>query len=58
MVLDVLNEGQGFAPPVPGRGMVNMRERARLEGGDLEAGPVAGGFRIRAVLPAEVRVPS
>ena len=58
VVLDVLNEGQGFAPPVPGRGMVNMRERARLEGGDLEAGPVAGGFRIRAVLPAEVRVPS
>ena len=25
--------------PVPGHGLVNMRERARLEGGELEAGP-------------------
>jgi hypothetical protein len=28
-----------------------MRERARQEGGVLEAGPVEGGFRVTAVLP-------
>ena len=28
-----------------------MRERARLEGGDLEAGPDERGFRVRAALP-------
>jgi signal transduction histidine kinase len=48
---DVVNEGDGFDRPVPGRGLVNMRERARLEGGELQAGPVEGGFRVRAVLP-------
>ena len=37
--------------PVPGHGLVNMRERARLEGGELEAGPIDGGFRVRATLP-------
>ena len=58
VVLDVVNEGQDFRPPVPGRGLVNMRERARLEGGDLEAGPVARGFRVRAVLPAQAGAPS
>jgi signal transduction histidine kinase len=52
VVADVLNEGAPFDEPVPGRGLVNMRERARLEGGTLEAGPVEGGFRVRAVLPA------
>ncbi|MBB4918871.1 sensor histidine kinase [Streptosporangium saharense] len=51
VLLEVTNEGDGFPEPVPGRGLVNMRERARLEGGDLEAGPVAGGFGVRAVLP-------
>jgi len=29
-----------------------MRERALLEGGQLECGPVADGFRVRATLPA------
>ncbi len=52
VVADVLNEGTRCDEPVQGRGMVNMRERARLEGGFLEAGPVEGGFRVRAVLPA------
>jgi signal transduction histidine kinase len=51
-VADVLNEGARCEEPAPGRGLVNMRERARLEGGSLEAGPVEGGFRVRAVLPA------
>jgi signal transduction histidine kinase len=51
VVVDVLNEGGRFDEPLPGRGLVNMRERAWLEGGVLEAGPVEGGFRVRAVLP-------
>ena len=54
--LEVTNEGHGFRDPIPGRGLVNMRERARLEGGELEAGPVDGGFRVRAVLPAVTAV--
>jgi signal transduction histidine kinase len=49
--LDVTNEGRQFPNPVPGRGLINMRERARLEGGQLEVGPVADGFRVQAVLP-------
>src|SRR3954447_23076316 len=52
VVADVLNEAACASEPMPGRGLVNMRERARLEGGWLEAGPVEGGFRVRAVLPA------
>ena len=53
--LEVTNEGTGFAAPVPGRGMANMRERARLEGGELHAGPEPDGFSVRAVLPARIR---
>lgn len=49
---EVFNEGTGFASPVPGRGLIGMRERARLEGGSLEAGLVEGGFRVLATLPA------
>jgi signal transduction histidine kinase len=53
--LEIVNECSDLPHPTPGHGLVNMRERARLEGGDLEAGPVDGGFRVRAVLP--VRTP-
>ncbi|MFI7705384.1 sensor histidine kinase [Nonomuraea sp. NPDC049480] len=36
----------------PGRGIVGMRERCRLLGGELDAGPIAGGgFEVRARLP-------
>ncbi|WP_156758657.1 sensor histidine kinase [Actinokineospora pegani] len=34
-----------------GRGLDGLRERARLAGGECVAGPVAGGFEIRAGLP-------
>jgi len=56
VVIDVHNEGLGFDVPVPGHGLINMRERARLEGGDLQAGPTGGGFQVRATLPARAPV--
>jgi signal transduction histidine kinase len=58
VLLEVLNECDTAADPIPGHGLVNMRERARLEGGELEAAPVDGGFRVRAVLPADAAVAS
>ncbi|OLT12185.1 hypothetical protein BJF78_25005 [Pseudonocardia sp. CNS-139] len=44
-------------PPAPrtpgGNGLVGMAERAALAGAELEAGPVADGWRVRLRLPAE-----
>ncbi|MCL2424658.1 MAG: histidine kinase [Micrococcales bacterium] len=38
--------------PIPGHGLVGMRERAELFGGTLSAGPTDdGGFRVRADVP-------
>ena len=38
-----------------GHGLVGMRERVRLYGGELDAGPAdGGGWRVRATLPLEV----
>jgi signal transduction histidine kinase len=56
VTVDVHNSVEGVSAVAPGRGLINMRERARLEGGDFEAGPVAGGFRVRAALPIRRRV--
>ena len=50
-VITVHNTGKAFAVKGSGRGLVNMRERAHLEGGELESGPVADGFLVRASLP-------
>jgi signal transduction histidine kinase len=46
-------DGQGApSATTPGRGIRGMRERCQLLGGDLEAGPVAGGgFAVTARLP-------
>lgn len=53
--LEVRNEGSDLAPPVPGRGLANMRRRALSEGGEFHAGPSPEGFLVRATLPAGER---
>ena len=50
------NDGAGPVATHPGggHGLAGMRERVRLFGGTLEAGPTPnGGFCVRAVLPTE-----
>src|SRR3954463_3601677 len=53
--LEVRDEGpgNGKAPaPSEGHGLIGMRERVRLLGGELHTGAAAGGgFEVRAVLP-------
>jgi signal transduction histidine kinase len=54
--LRVTDEGSrtpGLAPSSkPGKGILGMRERCLLLGGELDAGPLAGGgFEVRARLP-------
>jgi signal transduction histidine kinase len=58
--LDISDTGQGLTAasvdgdgPV-GQGLVGMRERVALCGGDLQAGPrQSGGFRVRATIPKD-----
>ncbi|PSL55257.1 signal transduction histidine kinase [Saccharothrix carnea] len=48
--------GSSGPSPVGGHGIGGMRARARALGGELSAGPVAGGFEVRCSLPTrEVR---
>lgn len=57
LVVEVRDTGRGAPVPGPaipssGQGLIGMRERAALAGGELEAGAVrGGGFRVRARLP-------
>jgi signal transduction histidine kinase len=56
--LEVTDDGPGCsggaAPAGGGRGIVGMRERATLLGGELTVGPgPEGGFQVRARLPME-----
>ncbi|MEU7835217.1 sensor histidine kinase [Nonomuraea sp. NPDC049129] len=44
--------GSAPAQPTPGRGILGMRERCQLLGGELDAGPLpGGGFEVKARLP-------
>jgi signal transduction histidine kinase len=55
--IEVTDDGpSGQAPPPAprtgsGHGLIGMRERAALFGGQLSAGPHEGGFRVTASLP-------
>jgi signal transduction histidine kinase len=53
LVIAVTDDGRGPAPTDgDGHGLRGMRERAKLLGGDLQAGPrPGGGFQIRVRLP-------
>jgi signal transduction histidine kinase len=52
--IDVLDDGQAATTPTPGHGIIGMRERAALFGGNLSAGPApGGGFAVRARIPVE-----
>ncbi|WP_217428650.1 sensor histidine kinase [Microlunatus speluncae] len=65
--VEVRDNGAGAAPTTQrrtgrgrlGHGLIGMRERVALYGGDFEAGPGAGGgFMITAVLPYAERQPT
>jgi signal transduction histidine kinase len=45
------SDGGGF-------GLVGMRERVALYGGELQAGPTAAGFRVHADLPFREGAPA
>jgi signal transduction histidine kinase len=54
--IEVTDDGPSSQPPPvsrtgSGHGLIGMRERAALFGGQLAAGPYAAGFRVTASLP-------
>jgi signal transduction histidine kinase len=50
--LEVLDDGVGSTANGDGHGLIGIRERASLVGGEVEAGPrPGGGFRVHARLP-------
>ncbi|MET0136379.1 MAG: histidine kinase [Kibdelosporangium sp.] len=51
LVVRITNSLTGEPGGGAGTGLVNMRERAHAVGGSFDAGPWAGGWRVRAVLP-------
>jgi signal transduction histidine kinase len=60
LAVEIVDDGRGLAarpPAAPatdgsGQGLVGMRERVELWGGELSVGPaVGGGYRVKALLP-------
>jgi signal transduction histidine kinase len=57
--LEISDDGRGVTDSTPsadaGRGLIGMRERVALFGGELETGPAPGhGFLVRACFPLKV----
>jgi signal transduction histidine kinase len=63
VVIEVTDDGPSGQRPAPasrsgrGHGLIGMRERAALFGGELVAGPRAGGFGVRASLRTDGFLP-
>jgi signal transduction histidine kinase len=54
VVVEVIDDGVGGVPAGDGHGIIGMRERVALYGGDIEAGPrPGGGFCVQARIPVE-----
>jgi signal transduction histidine kinase len=53
--IQVANTGgtNSSSPNAGGHGLKGMSERVALYGGSLDAGPVDGGFRVLATIPAD-----
>jgi signal transduction histidine kinase len=57
VLVEVLDHGPGDGSPIQpgttrgGRGLIGMRERVTLYGGEVESGPTGSGFRVRARIP-------
>ncbi len=52
ILVDVIDNGRGYAADMPaGRGLGNMRRRARELGGSIEFSSSATGSRVRLILP-------
>ena len=52
LVVTVTDDGRGGEVHDEGMGLTGMRDWVSALGGSLEAGPVRGGFEVRAVFPA------
>ena len=54
--LEIITDRVLPAPAVsdtPGRGLIGMRERVQMLGGEFDAGRAGEGFRVRASLPLQ-----
>jgi len=61
VLISVVDDGAGVVPgwavtPGSGRGLIGMRERVAVLGGDIQIGPNGGtGFAVRARLPVPAK---
>jgi signal transduction histidine kinase len=49
--VEITDDGHAGPPSGAGFGLLGMRERVAVHGGELEAGPRRDGYRVRAALP-------
>ncbi|MDA0172288.1 histidine kinase [Solirubrobacter taibaiensis] len=55
LALEIRNAANGAVTSSGGHGLTGMAERVRLYGGELQAGPANGGWRVSARLPLAER---